>query len=120
DLASIRFMTERPDFIAALTGVNIYHLSSGEITSVGMTNVCPQCKFPIPREGSRFCNQCGTDLRAVDSGDLKSVEMQDTLDEGVSPISAVAQTFPERSGPDIPAKMNMTASQDTKPQTSSP
>ncbi|MGH9801915.1 MAG: FHA domain-containing protein, partial [Blastocatellia bacterium] len=31
-----------------------------------MTNVCPQCNFPIPREGSRFCNQCGADVQAFD------------------------------------------------------
>src|SRR5215470_3714270 len=30
-----------------------------------MINVCPQCKAPIPREVSRFCNQCGADLRFV-------------------------------------------------------
>src|SRR5262244_2724259 len=30
-----------------------------------MTNVCPQCKAPIPRDVSRFCNQCGADLRFV-------------------------------------------------------
>ena len=29
-----------------------------------MINECPQCKFPVPREGSRFCNQCGADLQA--------------------------------------------------------
>src|SRR5262245_51823545 len=28
-----------------------------------MINICPQCKAPIPREVSRFCNQCGADLR---------------------------------------------------------
>src|SRR5262245_22737012 len=30
-----------------------------------MINVCPQCKAPIPREVSRFCNQCGADLRPI-------------------------------------------------------
>src|SRR5262245_24954221 len=30
-----------------------------------MINVCPQCKTPIPREVSRFCNQCGADLRPM-------------------------------------------------------
>src|SRR5262245_16469666 len=30
-----------------------------------MINACPQCKAPIPREISRFCNQCGADLRPV-------------------------------------------------------
>src|SRR5688572_18352078 len=30
-----------------------------------MITVCPQCKAPIPREVSRFCNQCGADLRAI-------------------------------------------------------
>src|SRR5262245_30285058 len=25
---------------------------------------CPQCKAPISQEGQKFCNRCGTDLRA--------------------------------------------------------
>ena len=39
-----------------------------------MTNVCPQCKAPIPREVSRFCNQCGEDLRMV-SAQLGQVDI---------------------------------------------
>jgi pSer/pThr/pTyr-binding forkhead associated (FHA) protein len=31
-----------------------------------MINECPQCNFPVPRESSRFCNQCGADLQAFD------------------------------------------------------
>src|SRR5262245_24862102 len=34
-----------------------------------MTSECPQCQTPIPRESSRFCNQCGADLRPF-SGSL--------------------------------------------------
>ena len=39
-----------------------------------MINVCPQCKAPIPREVSRFCNQCGADLRPI-SGSLAPVDV---------------------------------------------
>src|SRR5215813_9532932 len=39
-----------------------------------MINVCPQCKAPIPREVSRFCNQCGADLRPI-SASLTPVEV---------------------------------------------
>lgn len=28
-----------------------------------MTTECPNCKTPFPRQGSRFCNQCGFELR---------------------------------------------------------
>ena len=28
-----------------------------------MTTECPNCKTPLPRQGSRFCNQCGFELR---------------------------------------------------------
>src|SRR5215468_248117 len=30
-----------------------------------MINVCPQCKVPVLREVSRFCNQCSADLRPI-------------------------------------------------------
>src|SRR5262249_15734913 len=30
-----------------------------------MINSCPECKAPIQREMSRFCNQCGADLRPI-------------------------------------------------------
>src|SRR6266545_1316014 len=39
-----------------------------------MINVCPQCKAPIPREVSRFCNQCGADLRPI-SPSLSAVDV---------------------------------------------
>src|SRR5262247_2449049 len=39
-----------------------------------MINVCPQCKAPIPREVSRFCNQCGAELRPI-SGSLSPVDL---------------------------------------------
>ena len=42
-----------------------------------MINVCPQCKAPIPREVSRFCNQCGADLRAI-SASLGEIDISDT------------------------------------------
>jgi hypothetical protein len=28
-----------------------------------MTSECPQCKAALPRQGSRFCNQCGAEVR---------------------------------------------------------
>lgn len=37
-----------------------------------MINECPQCNFPVPRESSRFCNQCGADLQALDFGKSNS------------------------------------------------
>lgn len=90
-----------------------------------MTNVCPQCKFPVPREGSRFCNQCGADLRALGSSSPTAIEMAETLDEAISPVSAAAQVFSERLSPpplpEIPAQTTMTVSQDTKsPKPSQP
>src|SRR5262245_60228479 len=39
-----------------------------------MINVCPQCKAPIPREVSRFCNQCGAELRPI-SASLTPVDV---------------------------------------------
>src|SRR5574341_2486965 len=42
-----------------------------------MINVCLQCKAPIPREVSRFCNQCGADLRAI-SASLGGIDISDT------------------------------------------
>src|SRR5262249_30749637 len=39
-----------------------------------MINVCSQCKAPIPREVSRFCNQCGADLRPI-SASLTPVDL---------------------------------------------
>jgi pSer/pThr/pTyr-binding forkhead associated (FHA) protein len=79
-----------------------------------MTNVCPQCKFPVPREGSRFCNQCGADLRAIDSANLESFETQYTPDDVISPARATAKTFPERPSPEVSAKTTMTSFQDSK------
>lgn len=28
-----------------------------------MTGECPKCKAPLPRQASRYCNQCGADMR---------------------------------------------------------
>src|SRR5262245_55447682 len=33
-----------------------------------MMNVCPHCNAPIPRDSSRYCNQCGVDLRPLSHG----------------------------------------------------
>lgn len=93
------------------------------MNSVGMSNECPKCKFPIPREGSRFCNQCGADLRALGMAGLKPPSQVETIIETSSPISS---RLPANSGKsssqplaDLSAKTNMTASQDEKkPQAS--
>src|SRR5215470_1627702 len=42
-----------------------------------MINVCSQCKAPIPREVSRFCNQCGAELRPTPAS-LTPVDMNRT------------------------------------------
>jgi pSer/pThr/pTyr-binding forkhead associated (FHA) protein len=44
-----------------------------------MSNECPQCKSPIPRDASRFCNQCGADLRAV-SAPLGQMDQPELID----------------------------------------
>src|SRR6478672_5344683 len=31
-----------------------------------MPNECPECKKPITRDGRRFCNYCGADLRPLE------------------------------------------------------
>src|SRR5262249_32984458 len=62
-----------------------------KLTYFGMINVCPQCKSPIPRDVSRFCNQCGADLRLV-SAPLGQVD-----------ISRVG-TSPEIANIEIPPK----------------
>ncbi len=56
-----------------------------------MTNECPQCKAPIPRDVSRFCNQCGADLRGISA----SLELTGQID-----ISEM-DTPPESSGYEI-------------------
>ena len=78
-----------------------------------MTSVCPQCKFPIPREGSRFCNQCGAELNPL-SGQ--------TIDQGLGSSRAVEITakpndeFIYVSSPhtDVSPNKAMVASQDNK------
>lgn len=89
-----------------------------------MANVCPQCKFPVPREGSRFCNQCGADLRALGVSTSDQIELPielvDTLDEVISPVSSLAGTLVEREPPHpVPndsAKTTMTVSHNTNSQ----
>src|SRR2546428_10646491 len=77
-----------------------------------MINVCSQCKAPIPREASRFCNQCGADLRPVSaamgqpSGQIDinrpgaSLEAYETPPEppekAVAPNSASLKQSPQR------------------------
>lgn len=84
-----------------------------------MTNECPQCKFPVPREGSRFCNQCGADLRAIGSSDPTAIELAETMDGTIPPVSSPAQKASERlspqTSPNVSVKTLMTGSQDTKP-----
>jgi pSer/pThr/pTyr-binding forkhead associated (FHA) protein len=74
-----------------------------------MINVCPQCKAPIPREVSRFCNQCGADLRAIfdslASIDLNlsgaSIELyekpSEMPEEALAPNSAALRQYIQRT-----------------------
>jgi len=81
-----------------------------------MTNVCPQCKFPLPREGSRFCNQCGADLREIDSANTaNSIENRGAQGRATSPVGAAAQTFPEHPSLDASVRTTMTAPQGANP-----
>lgn len=84
-----------------------------------MINECPQCNFPIPREGSRFCNQCGTDLRAILSAQLKApvpagvpakaAELQENIQTPNSAnLLGVPGIRPPQSSPDVLANSNMT------------
>src|SRR5215475_2746420 len=77
-----------------------------------MITVCPQCKAPIPREVSRFCNQCGADLRAVSAPLGQPLDKMDTSRPGtplesyenlserpekaVAPNSAALRQSPQR------------------------
>ncbi|MBL8189068.1 MAG: DUF3616 domain-containing protein [Acidobacteria bacterium] len=84
-----------------------------------MINECPQCNFPIPREGSRFCNQCGTDLRAILSAQLeaptpagvpaKAAELQKNIQTPNSAnLPGIPGGRPPQSSPDVLANPNMT------------
>jgi len=84
-----------------------------------MINECPQCNFPIPREGSRFCNQCGTDLRAILSAQLKTpipagipskaAELQENIrTPNSATLPAAHGVRLPQSGPDVLANPNMT------------
>lgn len=88
-----------------------------------MTNECPQCKFPVPREGSRFCNQCGADLRAIGSSDPTAIELAETMDDTIPPVSSPARKASEhlspQTSPNVSVKTLMTGSQDTMPPTPS-
>lgn len=53
-----------------------------------MTNECPQCNFPIPREGSRFCNQCGADLRSLGLPEPESRVQAETQAEFSKSVSS--------------------------------
>ena len=47
-----------------------------------MTTECPNCKTPLPRQGSRFCNQCGFELRpALDapSNPAENADAEDSI-----------------------------------------
>src|SRR5262245_32520017 len=79
-----------------------------------MINVCPQCKAPIPREVSRFCNQCGADLRPISAplGQIDinqpaaSLETHETAPEtpgkAVAPNSASLEQSPKRTTMAVP------------------
>src|SRR5262249_14824166 len=88
-----------------------------------MTNVCPQCKAPIPRDVSRFCNQCGADLRFVsaplgqvvisrvgNSTEMASIEIpSQTLERVALPKSAPLTESSQRTTMVVP-------NDDAKPQ----
>lgn len=63
-----------------------------------MINVCPQCKAPIPREVSRFCNQCGAELQSVYAslGEFYGEPVSTTPEKAVAPNSASLGQFPQR------------------------
>lgn len=78
-----------------------------------MTQVCPQCNFPVPREGRRFCNQCGADLREYATQPGAPVVTNTGTPDAPGAVSS------PRSAPfaAAPADTTMTASQDaSKPQ----
>lgn len=94
-----------------------------------MTNECPQCKFPVPREGSRFCNQCGADLRALGVSNQTAIELVETSEDTIPPISAPAinapaikalEHLPSPTSPNLSVKTNMTGPQNTSPQLEAP
>src|SRR5262245_29134558 len=73
-----------------------------------MINICPQCKAPIPREVSRFCNQCGADLRP-ESASMGQIDVNrpgasleayetppETPERAVAPNSASLEQSPQR------------------------
>lgn len=69
------------------------------------TQVCPQCKTPVPREGSRFCNQCGADLREFAAASKVG-------DAGVAEAQSAAQFLPSVRLQTGPAETITMASQD--------
>src|SRR5262245_52161526 len=73
-----------------------------------MINICPQCKAPIPREVSRFCNQCGADLRP-ESASMGQIDVNrpgasleahetppETPEKAVAPNNASLKQSPQR------------------------
>ena len=87
-----------------------------KLTYFGMINVCPQCKAPIPRDVSRFCNQCGADLRFVsaplgqvdisrmgNSPEVANIEIPpQTLERAALTKSAPLTESPQRSTMVVP------------------
>src|SRR5215510_5684886 len=79
-----------------------------------MINVCPQCKAPIPSEVSRFCNQCGADLRPISASlspvdanrPAASLEAHETPpatpEKAVAPSSASLGQSPKRTTMVVP------------------
>ncbi len=84
------------------------------------TNVCPQCECPIPREGSRFCNQCGADLRTlVPASTSAALPTVSTISESATLVDVSNAELPDAvalpvSAPLKTAQTNitMTVSQD--------
>ncbi len=69
-----------------------------------MLNIlCPQCKAPVPRDASRFCNQCGADLRLVSAPlgrvDISKVGMSPEVANIEIPPETLERAAPPRSAP---------------------
>jgi len=70
-----------------------------------MTAECPQCKAPLPRSGSRFCNQCGAEVRPPDTGTHLKVEKP----ASVTPDSASAEVLITESVESAPPPVSQKA-----------
>ncbi len=73
-IALLRAQLDEPRFVIGLTLIEVWMTDDKVINrsrphrqNLCMTVECPQCKAPQPRSGSRFCNQCGADLRSPEA-----------------------------------------------------